>query len=121
MRLQNETDCVARRDEEQQVCRACARQVLRVAARPWFLVCSTRTGIARGVGVARVPAPVGRAVVHEQYVQVLVVLGEDAVEALGEVALHVVHRHHDRDQRGGGLLARRCFGVRAEGSVTPSC
>ena len=75
---------------------------MRVAARPWFLVCSTRTGIARGVGVARVPAPVGRAVVHEQYVQVLVVLGEDAVEALGEVALDVVH-----ENRGALLRAVR--------------
>ena len=59
-------------------------------------------GVARGVGVAHGPAPVGRAVVHEQYVQVLVVLGEDAVEALGEVALHVVH-----ENRGALLRAVR--------------
>ena len=56
-------------------------------------------GMPGGVGVGERAGAVGRAVVDDHDLQVLVRRREDAVEAFGEVGGHVVDGHHHAHQR----------------------
>jgi len=60
----------------------------------------------RSVEVARRWAPVRRAVVEEDDVDAVVVLGEHAVDAMRQVALHVVDGHHDGYEQALGERVR---------------
>ena len=58
-------------------------------------------GVAGGVLLRDVAGVVRRAVVDDDHVELLVRLGEDRVEAGGEVVGHVVDRDHDPERRVG--------------------
>lgn len=60
----------------------------------------------RSVEVAEGRAPVSRAVVEEDDVDAVIVLREDAVDALRQAALHVVDGHHDGHERALGERVR---------------
>ena len=74
-------------------------------------------GVGGGVGVRDRPGGVGRAVVDDHDLEGGVGLREQAVEALAEVVLDVVGRHHDRQQRTGPTPEThvRTLAVRAGG------
>jgi hypothetical protein len=61
--------------------------------------------VTLGDPVGELARAVGGAVVDDDHLERMVRLLEDAGQAVGEVALHVVGRHHDA-QQGGGLLLR---------------
>lgn len=86
----------ARREMPQFPCCARLRRVWDGNGRGSVVRCPVDAEVAPpSVEVAEVRLPVRRAVVEEDDVEVVVVLGEYAVDALRRVALHVVdERHH---------------------------
>ena len=77
--------------------RCVQRSIARRAQTAVFLVQHAHAAVRLRIAVADLCAPVGRSVVHKQYVQIGISLRKDRIHAFFQIRLHIVDRYSHSD------------------------